>query len=98
MARPGDPPVSPTLLCLIGEQVLIDSKGWFFYAGTLESVDRDWLTLTECDMHDHRESNSTREVYIMEIAKYGIRKNRNRVLVRLREVMSISRLAEITIY
>ena len=41
-------------------------------------------------MHDHRESNSTREVYIMDIAKYGIRKNRDRVLVRLDEVVTLS--------
>ena len=83
---------------LIGRAVVVDCRGWFIYAGQLESVGEHWLALTDADMHDHRESNSTRERYIMEIAKHGVRKNRERVFVRMDMVVSMSALDDVTVY
>jgi len=83
---------------LIGRNVVVDCRGWFIYAGTLESVGEHWLTLADADLHDHRESNSTRDRYIMEIAKHGVRQNRDRVLVRLDMIVSMSALDDVTIY
>ena len=86
------------LSSFLGEMVIVDTTGWLIYAGRVEAVGQDWLTLADCDVHDHRESNSTRDIYIMEIAKHGVRKNRERVLLKMNEISSVSLLADITVY
>lgn len=83
---------------LIGQQVIVDTNGAFLCVGTLAAVGPSWLVLTDCDLHDHRESSCTREVYVMEAVKYGVRANRKRTLVRLDDVVAISRFADIVIY
>ena len=51
---------------------------------------RDWfLELHHADVHDLQETRTSKELYIMESAKHGIRTNRDKVLVRKREVVSL---------
>lgn len=83
---------------LIGEPIVIDTDTQLFYAGTLVACETGWLTLEHCDVHDHQESNSTREVYIMDIARHGVRENRKRVQIRMEKVVSITLLSDVTLY
>jgi len=86
------------LKALIGEQVVVDTKGPFLYIGTLERVEADSLLLRDVDVHDTRESSSSADLYLIETLKHGIRINRRSVYVLAREVVSVSRLADIVPY
>ncbi len=81
-----------------GHQVVLDTRGELVYIGTLEKVGSWFLTLTDADVHDLQETRTSKEVYIMEAAKHGIKKNRQSVLVRRSEVVSISLLTEVIQY
>ena len=51
--------------------------------------------MTDADLHDFRDSTATREVYVYDSARLGIRRNRARVLIRRDEVVAIARFDDI---
>ncbi len=69
---------------LIGREIVIDVASPFIFAGTLVENDHHYLVLEEADVHDLRDTNTTRELYLLDTRRYGIRTNRQRVLVRRR--------------
>lgn len=82
----------------VGHEVVLDTRGELIYIGKLAVV-RDWfLELHHADVHDLQETRTSKELYIMESAKHGIRTNRDKVLVRKREVVSLSKLSDVTQY
>ena len=83
---------------LIGEDVVVDTKTSLFYIGRLERITESAFVLCDVDVHDHRDTKSTREVYLIDTKRLGIRKNRAGVHILAREVVSISRLADIIEY
>ena len=80
---------------LLGQTVVLDARSLFTYAGTLVSVDQHYVVLEDADVHDLRDTTTSREVYVVELKKLGIRPNRVRVLVRRDEVLSISALDDV---
>lgn len=80
---------------LVGEALVLDLGSPYVILGTLEQADALFISLIEADVHDLRDSKTTRELYVLEARKHGIRSNRNRVSVRLEEVVSLSRLADV---
>jgi hypothetical protein len=83
---------------LLGEKVVVDSRSRYLYLGTLEKVGGDAIVLTEADVHDTRQSNTTEEVYIIQAVQHGVRVNRERVYVLARDIVSISRLDDVLEY
>lgn len=83
---------------LVGQLVVVDTDSDHLYAGELVSVDDAALELSEADVHDLTTSSTTRDVYIINLVKFGIKKNRERVLVRMARVVSLSRISDITAY
>jgi len=83
---------------LIGEDVVVDTKSPLIYIGKLEKITQSAFVLSDVDVHDHSESHTTRDVYLVDTKKLGIRKNRDRAHILAREVVSISRLADIIEY
>lgn len=83
---------------LIGRVVVVDTDSDLLYAGTLASVDESFYELTDADVHDRRTTTTTRDVFIINVAKYGVKKNRERVRVRRDRVVSLSALDEVTQY
>ena len=83
---------------LIGRKVVLDTDSQQLYIGHLASVDNEFLDLVEADVHDVQSTNTTRDMYIINTAKFGIKKNRERVLVMTVRVVSVSLLEEITLY
>ena len=77
---------------LIGERIVVDVAAPFVYLGTLKSLDAVGLVLKDADVHDLRDSDSTREIYILHSARDGIRRNRTEVALRWDAVLSISRI------
>lgn len=79
---------------LTGRQVVVDVESPFVYVGRLHEV-RKTLVLKQADVHDLRDSTTTREVYVRDSRVHGIQANRKLVYVRLDKVVSVSLLEDV---
>ena len=86
----------PLLATLIGQVVVIDFRSTYVCLGTLVGLDTEHLELHDADLHDFRDSQTTREVYVHDSLRFGVRRNRARVLVRRDELVAIARFADIS--
>ena len=83
---------------LVGKDVILDTASPYIYIGRLVEV-ADWFfRLEDVDVYDSQETHTTKEVYIIEARKFGIKKNRSSVLVRADKVISISALEAVIEY
>ncbi|NOZ19780.1 MAG: hypothetical protein GXP25_01695 [Planctomycetes bacterium] len=82
----------------IGQEVVLDTMSPMVYLGMLEKVGAHFVTLVQCDVYDSSESQTRKEVYIHDALKHGIKRNRERVEVRKDQIISISRLSDVTEY
>jgi hypothetical protein len=90
-------PESPLLARLIGQVVVVDLSSPYVCLGTLAACDAEFLELADADLHDLRDSAASREVYVYDSVRLGIRRNRARVLVRRREVVAVTRFADVAV-
>ncbi len=86
---------SSLLTPLIGQLVVVDLKSPFVCLGKLVACDEQYLELTDADFHDFRDSPATREIYVYDSARFGIRRNRSRVLVRQDETVAVTLFSDI---
>jgi hypothetical protein len=77
---------------LIGQKVVVDLRSTFVCLGTLERVDEHFLELRNADVHDTRDTDTTRENYVAASKATGIKRNRKRVWLVRAEMVAISRL------
>jgi len=89
------PESSPLLEALLGKIVVVDLVSTYVCLGTLAGCDHQFLELQDADLHDFRDSTATREVYVHDSVRLGIRRNRARVLIRLDEIVGITRFDDI---
>ena len=82
----------------LGQQVVVDTRSSYIVIGTLTAVSPDCLTIENVDVHDTADSTSTKDHYIMEANKLGIRTNRRSAKVRLGEIICVSLLRDVEIY
>jgi hypothetical protein len=82
---------------LIGSTVVCDLDEYYLVIGDLDEVGEDHLGFINADLHDHREANSTKEVYILESRKIGVRVNRTRLAVPMRRLVAISKLEDVAL-
>ena len=80
---------------LIDCKVVLDASSLFVYVGTLEAEDQHYLVLKDADVHDLRDTATTRELYVLESKRHGVNSNRKRVFVRKDEIVSISALDDV---
>jgi len=84
------PTPSPSLLDrLIDQVVAVDLRGPFLVLGRLSGYDPGFLNLADADLHDLRESGSTRDFYLFERRESGLRTNRRRLLVNRQEIVAL---------
>ena len=83
---------------LVGKTVVVDTDSSWLYLGTLARVEDHFIVLTEADVHDRNESPSTKEQYIMDAKRYGVKPNRREVSIRKTLVVSASRLEDVITY
>jgi len=86
---------SALLTALMGQVVVVDLKSTYVCLGTLMSCDELFLELKDADLHDFRDSSATRELYVYDSVRLGIHRNRARVLIRLDDVIALTRFADI---
>lgn len=82
----------------IGNDVVLDTATSVVYIGRLESIGAGFYELRDVDVHNCSEGSATKEVYLMETKRHGVRLNRKRVFVKRSDVMSISLLEDIYLY
>ena len=90
--------VSPLLETMLGKVVVVDLISTYVCLGTLVGCDAQFLELHDADLHDFRDSPATREVYVHDSVRLGIRRNRARVLIRRAEVVAVTRFDEISTF
>jgi hypothetical protein len=90
-----DTPQSDSLSALLRREVVLDLAGPYAVIGTLVAEDHRYLILEEADVHDLRDSTTTRELYVLEARRHGIRANRSRVLVNRNDIVSLSALDDV---
>jgi hypothetical protein len=86
---------SDRLTQLAGQILVIDLRSTYVCLGRLVGLDREFLELADADLHDFRDSPATREVYVYDSVRLGIRRNRSRVLIRLADVVAVTRFDDI---
>ena len=92
-----DSPPDDALQAFFGRQVVLDLASQYVSIGTLAGADHRYLILEEADVHDLRDSTTTRELYVLDCKRHGIGANRRRVLVRRDEVVSLSALDDVVV-
>lgn len=80
---------------MIGQRVVVDLRSEYVCLGTLRHVDDIFLELRNADLHDLRDTDSTRELYVVESKKTGIKRNRKRVLLVRAEIVAVTLLDDV---
>lgn len=90
--------ITPLLESLLGKTVVIDLRSTYVCLGMLVGCDAQFLELHDADLHDFRDSPASREVYVYDSVRLGIRRNRSRVLIRRDEVVALTRFDDIATF
>jgi small nuclear ribonucleoprotein (snRNP)-like protein len=85
----------PMLDDLIDQKVVVDFRSEFVCLGTLKRYDEHFLELRNADLHDLRDTETSRENYVAASVATGIKRNRRRVLVSQSDVVAISKLEDV---
>jgi small nuclear ribonucleoprotein (snRNP)-like protein len=80
---------------MLGQIVVVDLRGQYVVLGTLLRFDEHFLDLRNADLHDMRDADSTRELYVAQARFTGVQRNRKRVLVVRAEVVAVGRLEDV---
>ena len=78
-----------------GKNVVVDVESPFVYLGRLQELHERTLVLADADVHDLRDSTTTREQYVLDAKVHGIQENRKCVWIRMDRVVSISLLDDV---
>ena len=78
-----------------GRQVVLDLESTYVVLGTLAGEDHRYVILKDADVHDLRDTTTTRDAYVLDARKHGIQPNRKRVLIRHTEIVTLSALEDV---
>jgi hypothetical protein len=80
---------------LKGQRVVVDMRSTFVCLGTLVDFTEQLLELRNADVHDLRDTQTSRENYVAESLATGIKRNRKRVFLSRNDLVAISRLEDV---
>jgi hypothetical protein len=80
---------------MLNHKVIVDLRSPFVCLGLLERFDEQFLQLGNADLHDLRDTETTRENYVAASCATGIKRNRKRVLLCRSEVIAVARLEDV---
>ena len=75
----------------VGQKVVIDLGSPYVCMGLLTRVDEHFLEVKNADLHDLRDTETSRENYVVESRDTGIKRNRKSVLVVRSDVVALAR-------
>jgi hypothetical protein len=79
----------------VGEDVVVDLRSPYVCLGTLKRFDDTWLDLRNADLHDLRDTQTSRELYVADSRATGVKRNRKRVLVLRAEIVAVALLEDV---
>lgn len=80
---------------LLGQNVVIDMRSEYVVLGMLTGYNSFFLELKNADLHDLRDTDTTRENYVAASAMTGVKRNRRKVYVARQEMVAIGGLADV---
>ena len=79
----------------LNQKVVIDLHSPYVCLGTLTRFDEGFFEVVNADLHDPRDTKTSRENYIAASLSTGIKRNRKKILVSRRDIISVSLLADV---
>jgi hypothetical protein len=79
----------------LNEKVVVDLRSEYVCLGTLVRIDEQFLELKNVDLHDLRDTDTTRELYVADSKLTGVKRNRKRLLLVRRDIVAVSRLEDV---
>ena len=80
---------------MIGEKVVLDLRSEFVCLGTIVRVDEHFVEVKNADLHDLRDTDTTRENYTASSRDTGIKRNRRRLILLRSEIIAVARLDDV---
>jgi hypothetical protein len=80
---------------LLGAVVVVDLRSHYVCLGTLQRIHEQYLEMSDADLHDLRDTRTSRENYIASSISTGIKRNRRRLLLTRGDVVAISRAEDV---
>jgi hypothetical protein len=80
---------------MIGQKIVVDLRSEYVCLGTLLRIDEHYLELKNADLHDLRDTDTTRELYVMDSRDTGIKRNRKRLLLVRTDIVAIALLDDV---
>ena len=80
---------------LLGQVVVLDLSSPYVCLGTLVRASDAFLELRNADLHDFRDTDTSRENYVAASRATGVKRNRKRVLIVRAEVVAVGRLEDV---
>ena len=80
---------------MIGTKVVIDLRSQYVALGTFLRADDAFIELKNADLHDLRDTDTSRENYVAASRSTGVKRNRKRLLLVRREMVAVSRLEDV---
>ena len=82
---------------MVGHEIVLDLASPYVALGRLIAAHDDFLELETVDIHDLRDTQTTREKYVLDCRLHGIRPNRARAWISLRELVAVSKLSDVVV-
>jgi hypothetical protein len=79
----------------IGQIVVIDLRSEYVCLGKLVSIDEHFIELRHADVHDLRDTDTTRENYVAAAKASGVKRNRKRALLMRSDVVAVALLEDV---
>jgi small nuclear ribonucleoprotein (snRNP)-like protein len=79
----------------VNDKVVIDLRSEFVCLGTLIRVDEHFLELKNADLHDLRDTETSRENYVAASVATGIKRNRKRVMIFRSDVVAVAKMDDV---
>lgn len=80
---------------LRGKEVVVDTDASYIYIGILGSITGDCLIMEKTDVHDKNDLGMSKEKYVLETRRHGIKENRHKVYVLKERIVSVSLLEDV---
>ena len=81
---------------LHGITVIVDTKGPRIFVGRCHEEDDEQIVLLDADDHEDGHEGRSKEDYIQQAARYGVWKKHARIAIPRADVVSITRLGEVS--
>lgn len=79
----------------LGKKVVVDCRSEYVCLGVLEAIDDEFLKIGHADLHDLRDTHTTRENYVAASIATGIKRNRKRMLLFRSDVVAIALMDDV---